>query len=485
MKNFDQIIGKTGEVGFVEEIVHSLVFVSGLPSAHINEIVVFEEGGMGQILSVTDTYVEIILLTRDGENEGQIKVGTKVARTGYDFNIALDDSLLGKIVHSLDLASDSGSSVHAEPSNILNRNVIDEPLYTGLSLVDLVVPLGKGQRELVIGDRKTGKTDFLLQTMLTQSKLGTICIYAGVGKKDVETKKVEEFVKSHGMEKTTIIISSRASDLAGVIFVTPYVAMTVAEYWQKKGKDVLLVLDDLTNHAKAYREITLLAKRFPGRSSYPGDIFYIHSKLVERAGKFKTGSITCLPVAESVLGDLSGYIQTNLMAMTDGHIFFDTDLANLGRRPAVNPFLSVTRVGYQAQSPLVRDLSRELNSFLIKIDNLRQLMHFGAELNESIRQTLDLGDRTFAFFDQATGISTPINVSVIILAALWSGFWKDVDYVRMRVEMSKLAEVYLKDAAFKKEIDTRVESSPTLSLLMDNLKKDNAFLVKYVRGVNG
>ncbi len=483
MNNFDQIIGSTGEVGFVEEIVHSLVFVSGLPGAHVNEIVVFEKGGMGQILSLTDNYVEIILLTRDGETSGEIKVGTKVARTGYDFNVALDDSLLGKIVHSLDLASSGGSSVHAEPTNILNRSIINEPLYTGLSLVDLVVPLGKGQRELVIGDRKTGKTDFLLQTMLTQSQLGTICIYGAVGKKDIEIKKVEEFVNSHSMQKSTIIISSRASDLAGVIFITPYVALTVAEYWQKKGKDVLVVLDDLTNHAKAYREITLLAKRFPGRSSYPGDIFYIHSKLVERGGKFKTGSITILPVAESVLGDLSGYIQTNLMAMTDGHIFFDTDLANLGRRPAVNPFLSVTRVGYQAQSPLVRDLSRELNSFLIKIDNLRQLMHFGAELNETIRATLDLGDRTFAFFDQATGITTPINVSIIILAALWAGFWKDVDYVRMRVEMVKIAEMYTKDALFKKEIDQRVANVSTLSVLIENLKKDNTFLIKNIRGI--
>ncbi len=480
MSTFEELLTKTGEVGYVDEVVHSIVFVSGLPNAHINEVVLFEEGGTGQILSLTDEYVEVILLT--GENS-DIKVGTRVTRTDTGFLIGISDSLLGKVTNSLDLQNPQGEqrAVHIAPSNILNRSVIDEPLYTGVSLVDLVVPLGKGQRELVIGDRKTGKTDFLLQTMLTQSSLGTICVYAGIGKKALEMKKVDEFVNTHGIAKSTIIIASRAADTAGVIFITPYIAMTVGEYFRDKGKDVLVILDDLTNHAKAYREITLLAKRFPGRSSYPGDIFYIHSRLLERAGKFKKGSITCLPVAESIMGDLSGFIQTNLMAMTDGHIFFDTELANLGRHPAVNPFLSVTRVGYQAQSALVRDLSRELNSFLIKIDNLRQLMHFGAELSEQVKSNLDLGDRTFAFFDQPTGVIVPINVNILILASLWGGFWSQIDYSKMKLEMKMITDTYLKDKVFRDEVDKRITSFQKLADIIDSLKQENQFLTKVTR----
>lgn len=483
MQSFEEYLRQTGEVGYIDEVVHSIVYVSGLPTAKLNEIVMFEGDGVGEVMSLTPEYAEVLILTPH-----PLKVGSRVARTGRQLEVGISDEILGKVVQPLNTGIATPKEfrkVHVNPSNILNRRVIDEPLYTGVSLIDLVVPLGQGQRELVIGDKKTGKTEFILQTMVTQAKLGNICIYAGIGKKQVEIKKVYEFLKEEGIEKQSVVVSATAGDPAGLIFIAPYTAMTIAEYFRDQGKNVLLILDDLTTHARSYREISLLARRFPGRNSYPGDIFYIHSRLIERGGKFNKGIISCLPVAESVMGDLSGYVQTNLMAMTDGHIFFDVELSNLGRRPAVNPFLSVTRVGYQAQSPLVRDLSRELNSFLVSIENLRSLLHFGAELSEQVKQSLDLGDRTFAFFDQPRGLSMPINASLITLAALWAGFWKQVDYTKMKLEMKTLVENYNKQAEFKTEVDKRVQDATKLAILIDSIKQNDAFLLKWVRAAGG
>jgi F-type H+-transporting ATPase subunit alpha len=245
--------------------------------------------------------------------------------------------------------------------------------------------------------------------------------------------------------------------------------MTIAEYFRDQGKDVLIILDDLTAHAKYYREITLLARRFPGRSSYPGDIFYTHSRLMERAGNFEKGSITCLPVAESVLGDLSGYIQTNLMAMTDGHIFLDVDLFNEGRRPAVNPFLSVTRVGLQAQSPLLRDLNRQLTAFLAKVERMRQFMHFGAEVSKSVQETLQLGAKINAFFSQQQNVTIPVNVGVYVLASLWSGIWKDSSVKEVHEKTEQIIDAYMKDTGFREKVDTIIMGSPSFKALVESV----------------
>lgn len=479
MNDFEKHLKATGEVGYVSQVVHSVCYIEGLPSATSNEVIAFEGGGHGQIISLTNEYAEVLLFATNS-----LKVGSRVTRTQKDLEVGVADLLLGQTVDPLvsSLQNPTQSrKIYTNPTNILNRKIIDEPLYTGVTMMDLVVPLGRGQRELIIGDRKTGKTELLLQVMLTQSRMGTICVYAAVGKKQVEIKKVQEFLKQTGIDKNTVIVASSASDPAGLIFVSPYTAMTVAEYFRDQGKHVLLILDDMTNHAKAYREVALLAKRFPGRSSYPGDIFYTHSRLIERAGRFKNGTISCFPIAETVMGDLSGYIQTNLMAMTDGHIFLDTDLANLGRRPALNPFLSVTRVGYQAQSNLVRDLSRELNSFLVNLENLRSLLHFGAELSEQVKQQIDLGERMFAFFDQPKNVSMPINVSILCLACIWAGFWKEVSYPKMEEEILKIIEYYSTDKTLRDEIDKRISSANEFLGLVDGLKQNDQFLITKIR----
>jgi F-type H+-transporting ATPase subunit alpha len=220
-----------------------------------------------------------------------------------------------------------------------------------------------------------------------------------------------------------------------------------------------------------------LAKRFPGRSSYPGDIFYVQARLIERAGNFKTGSITCLPVAESILGDLSGYIQTNLMAMTDGHIFFDIDLYNEGKRPAVSPFLSVTRVGHQAQSLLLKEISRELSSFLVKYDRMKQFMHFGAEVGENVRNTIEVGAKIDAFFNQSPDSSIPINVNVLILIGIWTGIWNEVDVPVLVREMNHLIKTYSKDERFRKQIDEIINSHNNLSELINTFRLNKEIIL--------
>ncbi|MCS7092422.1 MAG: hypothetical protein NZM26_03665, partial [Patescibacteria group bacterium] len=237
------------------------------------------------------------------------------------------------------------------------------------------------------------------------------------------------------------------------------------------GRDVLLILDDMTTHARIYRQISLLARRFPGRGAYPGDIFYLHSKIVERAGNFEKGSITCLPVAESVLGDLSGYIQTNLMSMTDGHIFFDIDLYNQGKRPAINPFLSVTRVGHQTQSPLEREISRELSRFLVSYERMKQFTHFGAEVGEATRKIIDLGGKVDIVLNQGTETIWPMNFTLILFAFLWTGVWRETKVKDIKQDIDMLLDAYLNNQNIKQKIDRIVSVSQTMQSLVENTRK--------------
>lgn len=262
------------------------------------------------------------------------------------------------------------------------------------------------------------------------------------------------------------------------MYLNPYVAMTIAEYFRDQGKDVLLVLDDLTTHARYYREFMLLARRFPGRSSYPGDIFYTHARLIERAGNFEKGNISCLPVAQSVLGDLSGFIQTNIMAMTDGHLFFDSDLWDQGRRPALNPFLSVTRVGEQTQTPLVQNIGRQLRSFLVQYEKLKQFKHFQTELGENVRSTFEIGDRLTSFFEQTGEFVIPLNINLVIFAGVWSNFWKNVAIDQMKKEMIKIAAAYQQDQQFQKEVDEMVNTSKTFPEFIETVQGKQSVIFK-------
>ncbi len=276
------------------------------------------------------------------------------------------------------------------------------------------------------------------------------------------------------------MISDSASDASGLNYITPYLAITIAEYFKNKGTHVLVVIDDLTTHASYYREISLLARRFPGRNSYPGDIFYVHSRLLERAGGFKEATITCLPVAETTLGDLAGYIQTNLMAMTDGHIFFDKNLFDQGKYPSINPFLSVTRVGLQAQTDLFKDISRNISSFLVKLSKIREFMHFGSELSDEVKKTLALGDMLDEFFSQKETGSVPASFGAFILAAIWGGFWVESTPAIMKQNMVKMYSKYTKNAEYKEKIDFLINEQNSFLRLADKVRiNDN--LVKVTK----
>lgn len=470
---FDKFLSKSGEVGYATRVVQSVVFVEGLPGAKAEEMVMFETGQLGKITALSNEGAEVLVLDRE-----LAKAGTKVTRMGTELTIPISREILGTTIDVLghviqgknaDGAKWEQRQTDNEPWEMARRHKVDQPLLTGVILIDLLVPLGKGQRELIAGDRKTGKSSLLMQTILAQAKAGSICVYAAVGKKRTDIIKVEEFLEKMGIKDRTVIVASASQDSAGVIYQCPYTAMTIAEYFRDQGQDVLVVMDDMTTHAKFYRELSLLSRKFPGRDSYPGDIFHIHSKLMERAGSFsvngKEVTITCLPVVETIQGDITGYIQTNLMSMTDGHIYFDSDLFFRGRRPAINPYISVTRVGRQTQTKLRRDAGRMVLDLLNSYERTQGFLRFGAELGENSRQILMIGDRILGLFDQPMYTVVPLNIQLYLLAVLLSGAGK-------ALKTDEAAEKYEKEAEFRKKIDDMVSRCDSISKLIEELRKE-------------
>ena len=477
--DFNLYLANTGEVGFVDRVVSSLIYVQGLPGIRVEELVMFESGEIARATGIFEEGIELLNLSRT-----QVKVGTKAARMGSFLQIPVGDVLLGSVIdalgHSLNPIKPlspmkESRTVDIAPMGISTRSRITRPCNTGISLIDLMIPLGKGQRQLIIGDQKTGKTRVLLRTVLTQVREGSIGIYAAIGKSQFAIRQIEEQLGRMGIADQTVIVASSANDGAGMIFLTPYTAMTIAEYFRDQGRDVIVLLDDLSVHAKVYREISLLGRRFPGRNSYPGDIFYIHSKLLERAGNFihkekGEASITCLPVVEAPQGDMTGYIQTNIMSMTDGHLFFDHRLFAEGRRPAIDPFISVTRVGKQTQSHLKQQIARELTSFLRSMDKIHTFKSFGAEMSEQIRRALEKEERIIQFFDQTAYDMINSSIQVVLFALVWSDAWREKSKSDIRFLIQKIIFVSETKPEMKKRADDFVAGSDTLDSLLARIK---------------
>lgn len=476
--DFNKYLNEVGEVGFVEKVVSSLVYTDGLPGARPQELVIFEDGGVGEVITLGST-VEILSFSRHA-----VRVGTKVVRTNEVLQIPVGQELLGQLVdpfgRSLDplrpaMRPKESRPVDVPPSDINTRVRIKEPCDTGVAMVDFLVPLGKGQRELVIGDQKTGKTRFLLRALLAQVKAGSVGIYAVIGKSQMAVKEVEKFLEQNDIKDRVVIIASVAGDSSGIVYLTPYAATAVAEYFRDSGKDVLLILDDLSLHAKVYREIALLGRRYPGRNSYPGDIFYAHARLLERSGNFISPSgeeraITCIPVVEALQGDLSGYIQTNAMSVTDGHIFFDRVLFTQGRRPAVDPFLSVTRVGKQAQSPLKQEINRTLLIFLKEVEKLHTFTSFGAELGEHIKKQLRKEERILKFFDQTAYDYISPTLQLFIFGLVWGEWWTDKTPQEVQHDIQRIVYTYQAQPEVRRNIDLAVSGVESLSVLVDRVK---------------
>lgn len=479
MKAFNDYLTEHKEIGYILRVNGFIVYVAGLPSVRVGELVVFEDNNFGEVLSFDGESIEVMVFLRTS-----LKARMRVSRTDQSLTIPVGESLLGMVIDPFGVPLDSDQymkkpsalvSLNNAAWDISRRKRISRSFETGVALVDMVVPLGRGQRQLVIGDRKIGKTTFTLQAILLQARAGTICIYAGIGKKKADIKRIEEYFAANNIQNNTIIVATFSHDPASLIYLTPYSAMAIAEYFRDQGKEVFLVLDDLVTHARFYREISLLSGRFPGRNSYPADIFYVHSQLLERAGNFITAngdaSITVFVVVETEQGDLSGYIQTNIMSMADGHIFFDIDFFMQGRRPAINPFLSVTRVGKQVQDMLRRDINRELNSFFTYAQRLRNFTHFGEEATLTVRRVLEMETRIIEFFNQPSSLIIPSGFQVFVFALIWQNKWKDVTAGMMKKDILELMRVYETDDSFRGCVNDIVSSASTLNDFLNKIIK--------------
>lgn len=463
-EEFKKYIEKTGEVGYIIYCSDPIVYLSGLPSLRMGEAVISEDGERGMVYGLDRGKAGILMFETE-----KIEAAKKMARTDDFLKIPISQSLLGRIINPLCLPLDKLGPVSGEKKHlpvqqksigITQRVKISEPLETGVMMVDLLVPLGFGQRETVIGDAKTGKTGFLLQTISNQVKKGTICIYVGIGKESPTLKSVESYLKEMNVFDKTIMMITTSNQSPTLHYLAPFSGMAIAEYFRDQGKKVIIVFDDFTTHAKAYREVSLLLKRAPGREAYPGDVFHIHATLVERAGRFRTledkeASITAFPVAETLENDISGFIQTNLLGMTDGHIFFDIDEFKKGRMPAINAFLSVSRVGNQTRKSLNKDLVDKIKKRMVSYRKVLEVAQFGSELSKENKQILDLGGKIESLFMQDFKTLIPLPVQLLLFGLLFSGFWKDVSRKAMEEEVVKLLKKFEKDGFV--EIEKKIE----------------------------
>ena len=470
---FDEYLNKIGEVGHIQSVIHSIVYVSGLPSARPKEMVIAAGGQRGIVQSLMLGSVEVLML-----DTHKLVNGLAVTRTNETFKVPVTSGLLGRVVDPFAQPIDGAGPIIGEKNlriieprapGVSERVRVREPLETGVSVVDLLIPLGFGQRELVIGDKKTGKTAFLLQAIASQVAKGTVCVYVSIGKRQSDIKGVENYLRAANVLANTCIVAANSADPATMIYLAPFSAMAIAEFFRDSGHNVLIAFDDLTNHARFYREISLLSKRTPGRSSYPGDIFHLHAALLERAGNIKTAagqvvSITALPVAETLEGNLTGYIQTNLMAITDGHIFFDIDEFRKGKRPAINHALSVSRVGNQTKTALERDLGQMVRDALTRYQKDLEIARFGVELPENTRAEISLGEKIEGVFNQDVEALIPGPLSLILLGLLFAGYWKDKEASQVKVDLIKLIQKH--QAGELKQLEGEVQKARTVDELL-------------------
>ncbi len=485
MKNFDDLLQETKEYGVVSEVKFPIIKCVGLPSVRPDDLVIFETGQHGYVTSLTQENVEIVTFSRE-----IVKPGVRVVRTGERLSIPVNEKFLGKVVtpliepifdDDLEITDDvERRPVDIEPIKIDRRVRITRQMFTGVSLVDVMLPLGKGQRELVVGDRQTGKTWALLNFMKTQVELGSIVVYALIGKEKTEIARMRDFLTKSGMMQNVIILATSADDSPSLITLTPYSAMTMAEYFRDKQKDVLVILDDLTTHAMYHREISLLAMRFPGRDSYPGDVFFKHARLLERAGNYdvqgKEAAITCLSVAGTINNRLTGYIVSNLIGITDGHLLFDTELFNRGQRPAIDLFLSVTRVGKQTQNKVARGLNRDMMMMMSRYEEALDFSHFGAELSDEKKTLLARGEKVLHFFQQKHTLIVPHSVQVLLLTMIYDEHFDDVESAEIIRRRDVLIEKYSSDDSIRKEINDLMNNAKDFDEYRSKVKTFQTYL---------
>ncbi|MBQ1769176.1 MAG: F0F1 ATP synthase subunit alpha [Turicibacter sp.] len=434
IKNYEQVLDVT-ETGTVLTVGDGIARVHGLQNVMSGEIIEFASGAVGMAQNLEEDNVGVIIL---GEYRS-ISEGDEVKRTGRIMSVPVGDALIGRVVDALGNPIDGLGPIETtkfrptevKATGVMARKSVHEPLQTGIKAIDALVPIGRGQRELIIGDRQTGKTAIAVDTILNQKGQDVICIYVAIGQKESTVNSVVETLKKHDAMDYTIVVSAAASSPSPMLYVAPYSGVTMAEEFMYQGKHVLIIYDDLSKQAAAYRELSLLLRRPPGREAYPGDVFYLHSRLLERAAKLNdelgAGSITALPFIETQAGDLSAYVATNVISITDGQIFLKSDYFHSGIRPAIDAGLSVSRVGGSAQIKAMKKVAGTLRLDLASYRELESFAQFGSDLDEATRAKLARGERTVEVLKQGVHQPIPVEKQVCIIYALVNGFLDSIE----------------------------------------------------------
>ncbi|MGM9628708.1 MAG: F0F1 ATP synthase subunit alpha [Faecousia sp.] len=433
IKNYENKL-EVSETGVVILVGDGIAKASGLDKCMVNELVEFPDGSFGMAQNLEEDTVSIVIL---GSDQG-IKEGDTVKRTGRVVSVPVGKGLIGRVVNALGEPIDGKGAIEAEAyrpiespaPGIIERKHVSRPLQTGIKAIDSMIPIGRGQRELIIGDRQTGKTTIATDTILNQKGKDVICIYVAIGQKRSTVAQVVDNLTAGGAMDYTIVVSATASELAPMQYIAPYSGCTMGEYFMHQGKDVLVIYDDLSKHAVAYRAISLLIRRPPGREAYPGDVFYLHSRLLERAAQLSPelggGSLTALPIIETQAGDVSAYIPTNVISITDGQIFLETELFNSGVMPAVNPGISVSRVGGDAQIKAMKKVAGSLKLLYSQYRELQSFAQFGSDLDADTKARLALGERIVAVLKQKNNAPKEVAQQVCIIYAVTHGYLTDI-----------------------------------------------------------
>ncbi|PNZ89576.1 F0F1 ATP synthase subunit alpha [Staphylococcus pettenkoferi] len=455
IENYESEMSVT-DVGTVLQIGDGIALIHGLNDVMAGELVEFKSGVLGLAQNLEESNVGVVILGPYDD----ISEGDEVKRTGRIMEVPVGDELIGRVVNPLGQPIDGQGPIHTEKTRpvekkatgVMDRKSVDEPLQTGIKAIDALVPIGKGQRELIIGDRQTGKTTIAIDTILNQHDQDTICIYVAIGQKESTVRANVEKLRQAGALDYTIVVSASASEPSPMLYIAPYAGVSMGEEFMFQGKDVLIVYDDLTKQAAAYRELSLLLRRPPGREAYPGDVFYLHSRLLERAAKLNDelggGSITALPIIETQAGDISAYVPTNVISITDGQIFLQSDLFFSGVRPAINAGQSVSRVGGSAQIKAMKKVAGTLRLDLASFRELESFAQFGSDLDEFTAAKLERGKRTVEVLKQAKNKPLPVENQVLIIYTLTKGYLDDIpteDITRFESEFNDWAKVNASD----------------------------------------
>jgi F-type H+-transporting ATPase subunit alpha len=468
------------EVGWVTQIKDGVVNLKGLNNVGYSELIEFENGTEAMVIDLLEEEVGAIVLG----DYLSLKVGDTAKATGRTLSIPISDEILGRVVNPLNQPLDGGVAIKSDKyvpvekiaPGVVYRKSVTQPLQTGIKAVDALVTIGRGQRELIIGDRGTGKTSIAIDAILNQGKEGVICVYCAIGQKSSKVATIVELLKKHKSMDYTVVVNASASDPATLQFIAPYSATAIAEYFMAQGKDVLVIYDDLSKHAWAYREISLVLRRPAGREAYPGDVFYLHSRLLERAcridEKYGGGSITALPIIETLEGDVSAYIPTNVISITDGQIVMDADLFNAGMRPAVNVGLSVTRIGGAAQTKAMKQVAGKLKLELAQYRDMAAFAQFESDLDPATKQFLNRGARMTQILKQRNNHPYDLATEVAVIWVVTKGLLDEMPVDQIDDFEAKFVEALHTE---KKELMARINKNKVLS------EDDEKELQKFVK----